>query len=52
MCVCVCVSACVRARTCVCDVAVRSIALQLHAKAVLNNGDVLAKVTCFVSVVI
>ena len=47
-CVCVCACAC----ACVCDVAVRFIALQLHAKAVLNNGDVLAKVTCFASVVI
>jgi len=46
------VCACTCACACVCDVAVRSIALQLHAKAVLNNGDVLAKVTCFVSVVI
>jgi len=46
VCVCVCAHARVR------DVAVRFIALQLHAKAVLNNGDVLAKVTCFVSVVI
>ena len=51
-CVRACVHACARARVCVCDVAVRFIALQLHAKAVLNNGDVLAKVTCFASVVI